>query len=315
MALLLAVVLAGQMLPLQAWAQEVEPTGGPEEPAKGVLWEEEETSDPAAGEAGAVVLGEVTSLRGESEKHFRMDDGSFLAVNYGVPVHYAAEEDGEAVWEDIDNTLRLQLPETGAAALGRGSVQGSRYTAVNGGDARTFAGDLSGGFLFSAASNRLGVQVSLPEAAAEIDEAVRQRLEPAAAQEPAEETVPVTVPEAVPVTEAETEPETIPYTEPEETGSTTPEETAAPGPENGPLPDDVGEESLPGSTADTGAETVPETIPGTEPEAAATEPETVGVSTPIPQIRTRPFWAPPTQCTPAWAARTKVTTGPCGRPR
>ena len=42
----------------------------------------------APGEASSQVVGEVTEHRGEGEKHFRMEDGSFLAVNYRVPVHY-----------------------------------------------------------------------------------------------------------------------------------------------------------------------------------------------------------------------------------
>ena len=39
------------------------------------------------------VLGEVENLRTEGEKHFRMSDGSFMAVSYGMPVHYQ-DEDG-----------------------------------------------------------------------------------------------------------------------------------------------------------------------------------------------------------------------------
>ena len=39
----------------------------------------------APGEAGSRVLGEVTENREEEEKHFRMEDGSFVGVNYGVP--------------------------------------------------------------------------------------------------------------------------------------------------------------------------------------------------------------------------------------
>ena len=45
---------------------------------------------------------EETSLREESVKHFRLEDGSFVAAQYASPVHYLDEE-GE--WQDIDNTL------------------------------------------------------------------------------------------------------------------------------------------------------------------------------------------------------------------
>ena len=44
---------------------------------------------------------EVTELREESVKHFRLEDGSYLAAQYPVPVHYY--ENGELV--DIDNSL------------------------------------------------------------------------------------------------------------------------------------------------------------------------------------------------------------------
>jgi hypothetical protein len=46
------------------------------------------------------VLGEDISKRSESVKHFRMSDGSFMAVSYGVPVHY---EDQQGQWQDINN--------------------------------------------------------------------------------------------------------------------------------------------------------------------------------------------------------------------
>ena len=48
----------------------------------------ETTYDDDASPPDAQVVGEVTEYRNESEKHFRMDDGSFIAVDYGVPVHY-----------------------------------------------------------------------------------------------------------------------------------------------------------------------------------------------------------------------------------
>ena len=45
---------------------------------------------------------ELEMRRGESVKHFRMPDGTIIAVQYQNPVHYA-DENGE--WQDIDNTL------------------------------------------------------------------------------------------------------------------------------------------------------------------------------------------------------------------
>lgn len=44
---------------------------------------------------------EDTALRGEYEKHFVREDGSYVAVSYSEPVHYL--ENGQ--WKEIDNTL------------------------------------------------------------------------------------------------------------------------------------------------------------------------------------------------------------------
>ena len=61
----------------------------------------------ASGEAvtGTPIPGvdyEVTALREENVKHFHLADGSYVAVSYDVPVHYA-DENGD--WQDIDNRL------------------------------------------------------------------------------------------------------------------------------------------------------------------------------------------------------------------
>ncbi len=45
---------------------------------------------------------EIKELRGESVKHFSLEDGSCIAVQYTSPVHYL---DSEGVWQDINNTL------------------------------------------------------------------------------------------------------------------------------------------------------------------------------------------------------------------
>ena len=45
---------------------------------------------------------EVTELREENVKHFRLEDGSYVAAQYNYPVHYT-DENGEFV--DIDNSL------------------------------------------------------------------------------------------------------------------------------------------------------------------------------------------------------------------
>ena len=45
---------------------------------------------------------ELKELREESVKYFRLEDGTFAAVQYDMPVH-TLDEAGE--WQDIDNTL------------------------------------------------------------------------------------------------------------------------------------------------------------------------------------------------------------------
>ena len=61
------------------------------------------------------VLGEVVSLRSESAKHFRMSDGSYVAVEYGKPVHFIDDDDA---WQDYDNTLDME------AAKSSGDISG-----------------------------------------------------------------------------------------------------------------------------------------------------------------------------------------------
>ena len=167
----------------------------------------------AEGEASETVLGEVDGLRAESQKHFRMADGSFLAVDYGMPVHFSSglDEDGEPIWEEIDNTLLLQ-PETAQAAFSASgensgvfgentassyaaagqnaafsnSGAAASYAAVNGDDTKVFAGRLATGFLFSVQRGQSGVRMSLvddeavqPEAPAETEGATEPAIQSA----------------------------------------------------------------------------------------------------------------------------------------
>ena len=44
----------------------------------------------------------MTELREESVKHFRLEDGTYMAVQYQTPVHYLDEN---GYWQNIDNTL------------------------------------------------------------------------------------------------------------------------------------------------------------------------------------------------------------------
>ena len=59
------------------------------------------SAEEAKGSASSAVF-EVETLRGESIKHFHLEDGTYMAVQYSVPVHYLDEN---SEWQNIDNTL------------------------------------------------------------------------------------------------------------------------------------------------------------------------------------------------------------------
>lgn len=72
---------------------------------------ESTVSDSVSSEAGGNnipiythkgVTYEETELREEAVKHFKLEDGSYVAAQYGMPVHYT-DESGK--WQDIDNSL------------------------------------------------------------------------------------------------------------------------------------------------------------------------------------------------------------------
>ena len=243
LAWILAVLMTVQVAPVEVRAEEA--VGGQAaEVSGGAL-----TEEVAPGEAGSRVLGEVTENREEEEKHFRMEDGSFVGVNYGVPVHYAQGEE----WKDIDNTLVVQENGMRTAAQEEGT-EAPRYVAVNGAESRGFAGNLGSGFLFSANTGEEGMEFSLvsPEE---------------------EETVPATEAETVPETEAATEGATIPETGAATEGAMIPETEAAT--EAATIPER--EAATEGATdPETEGATEAATIPETATEAA-TVPETEGV--------------------------------------
>lgn len=103
---LLVALMVIQTLPLEAFAATDEPIIATDE--NGTPLEivndgrADKGGDPETGE-DRTILGELDDQRDEYEKHFRLSDGSNMAVSYPIPVHY--EENGE--WEDIDNTLQL----------------------------------------------------------------------------------------------------------------------------------------------------------------------------------------------------------------
>lgn len=100
---------------------------------------------PAQEEAAPYVVDEVTELRKERQKHFRLSNGNYLAVSYGDAVHYL-EADG--TWTDINNTLTA-------------SKNGAVYSTQNGDETRHFASELNdSGYLLTAESGEYQLSLS-----------------------------------------------------------------------------------------------------------------------------------------------------------
>ena len=151
LSILLVLVLLLQIFSGSVFAEPEEP-----DPAGDSGESQSGTAEPEAGAQAlapeesnsAHVLYELESLRQADEKHFRMSDGSFLAVSYGAAVHY---EDGNGNWKDIDNTL----------AQGDSKLNGipeNVYYSENGSEIRQFsANPEETGYLFSAKSGAYGI--------------------------------------------------------------------------------------------------------------------------------------------------------------
>ena len=154
----LALALCIQMLPARSSAKESESAANPEHSTI----ETDNVNEASEGCPGTTVQGELTDKRTEKGKHFRMDDGSFIAVDYGEAVHYST--DGGETWEDIDNTLLLSgksLTEASVAGADAVEAKENLYWAKNGDVARGFSPDLSTGLLFSASNGNYGLRMGL----------------------------------------------------------------------------------------------------------------------------------------------------------
>lgn len=91
----------------------------------------------------AEIVGEEDALREESVKHFRLQDGGYMLVEYETAVHY---QTADGSWEEIDNTLQKT---------------GQQYVAQAGDMTRKFAASLDSGFLFETAYQGQSVSMSL----------------------------------------------------------------------------------------------------------------------------------------------------------
>ena len=133
LSLLLAATLLIQMLPVQTFA---------------VQDDSADIAEQAEATAPVTILNEEISLRGEAEKHFRLSDGSFLAVTYSTPVHYM---DSTGDWQDIDNRPIMAADADGAAS----------YQFANADKATSFSSGLTDGTIFTTSVGELSVSMQL----------------------------------------------------------------------------------------------------------------------------------------------------------
>ena len=156
-ALLLVAVLSLQLLPMPVFSEESESAAD--------AAHEDELVPPDSqqpGMAGFIILGEMTGRRGETEKHFRMNDGSYVAVDYGAPVHFTTDEG--KTWEDIDNTLALSRDDA------------EFYVTKNGDSIRRFAANTNSDLLFSLSDGAYGLRMGLAESSDNADGGTRSSL-------------------------------------------------------------------------------------------------------------------------------------------
>lgn len=97
----MAAVLAIQVIPFSAMAvgDEINDTIDHEAIIDKLHADEAENAEAQA------IVAEETGMRSENEKHYRLEDGSYVAAQYPTAVHYK-DENGN--WVDIDNTLSFE---------------------------------------------------------------------------------------------------------------------------------------------------------------------------------------------------------------
>ena len=181
LAFILVIVMMLEMGPMQVFATG---SGATTEYADTIA--SEETAPAADAKIPEVYIeGEVTELRSEYEKHYRLTDGSFMAVQYQVPVHY--EDEGQ--WVDIDNTLEAVTMFSGDTV----------YQAVNGENVQAFASDLSDGSIMTMATDDHMISMSIWTYDSVEEAAIEDVYENSvAAEDDTEETEPVATQESVP---------------------------------------------------------------------------------------------------------------------
>ena len=157
--ILLTLVMILQVFPATIFATEDESTISDD-----IVFDNAQSltavEDLAAGDdlQNAEVLFEETSLREENVKHFRLNDGTYMAVQYDTPVHY---RDHHGNWADFDNTLRPVNTLDGSGV--------SSYRVTNGDSVRVFASDANAEVLLAVQKGDYGLSLTpVREAEAEL---------------------------------------------------------------------------------------------------------------------------------------------------
>jgi len=122
LAVALSLILLLEVLPTQLLATALDADQSAAETAQTADLQEETSAEDLAVEEEqqpALILGEDESLRTENTKHFRLEDGSYMAATYPAPVHY--QEDG--AWKDVDVRLSAQ---TDSKADGRAVLRAQK---------------------------------------------------------------------------------------------------------------------------------------------------------------------------------------------
>lgn len=141
LSVILAISLLMQMMPVQVYATQNDNA---------------HTVSLIETNENPTIVGEEASLRGAAEKHFRLSDGSYLAVSYGLPVHYL---DSSGDWQDIDNRPVMAVNTDGVAS----------YQIVNADKSTSFASILTDGFIFSTSVGELAVSMQLLDTAQAVE--------------------------------------------------------------------------------------------------------------------------------------------------
>ena len=97
--IILSVIIVLQILPFSVIAASANEAKVDVQP---------ELIDMNATDSEPKIVGEVISLRGEYIKHFRREDGSFVAAIYNEPIHYRKND----TWEEVDNTIQATNNKT-----------------------------------------------------------------------------------------------------------------------------------------------------------------------------------------------------------